>query len=109
MTTLSIKDVPEPWAEVLRQRAADNHRSLQGELMAILESVVNTHESNALNQPAKSWVSRPSLVQPEKDGARRKGSRTLEQIMLEHLARHPEPFVTAQSAVEMIREDRDSR
>lgn len=31
---LSIKDVPEDVAEALRQRAARNHGSLQGELMA---------------------------------------------------------------------------
>ena len=35
--TLSVKNVPEKVAERLRQRAARNHRSLQGELMAILE------------------------------------------------------------------------
>lgn len=35
--TLSVKNVPQALAERLRQRAAANHRSLQGELMAILE------------------------------------------------------------------------
>ena len=35
--TLSIKNVPEHLAERLRQRAAASHRSMQGELMAILE------------------------------------------------------------------------
>ena len=40
MSNLSIKDVPEAWAESLRQRAARNHRSLQGELMAIIERAV---------------------------------------------------------------------
>ena len=40
MSNLSIKDVPEAWAERLRQRAARNHRSLQGELMAIIERAV---------------------------------------------------------------------
>ncbi len=40
MSNLSIKDVPEAWAESLRQRAARNHRSLQGELMAIIEMAV---------------------------------------------------------------------
>ncbi len=35
--TLSVKNVPEKLAERLRQRAARNHRSRQGELMAILE------------------------------------------------------------------------
>jgi len=40
MPNLSIKDVPEALAEALRQRAARNHRSLQGELMALLEEAV---------------------------------------------------------------------
>ena len=35
--TLTIKQVPERLAEKLRLRAAASHRSLQGELMAILE------------------------------------------------------------------------
>jgi plasmid stability protein len=34
---LSIKSVPDDIAEELRARAARNHRSLQGELMAIIE------------------------------------------------------------------------
>ena len=35
---LSIKNVPEAWVEVLRDRAKRNHRSMQGELMAIIET-----------------------------------------------------------------------
>ncbi|HEY2618409.1 MAG TPA: hypothetical protein VGI78_13805 [Acetobacteraceae bacterium] len=38
--TLSVKNVPDDLARRLKERAARNHRSLQGELMAILESVV---------------------------------------------------------------------
>ena len=34
---LSIKSVPEELVEKLRKRAEKNHRSLQGELMTILE------------------------------------------------------------------------
>jgi plasmid stability protein len=34
---LSVKNVPDELAEKLRQRAERNHRSLQRELMAILE------------------------------------------------------------------------
>ena len=34
---LSVKNVPEALAAKLRERAERNHRSLQGELMAILE------------------------------------------------------------------------
>lgn len=38
--SLSVKDVPQELAEALRQRAARNHRSLQGELLHILETAV---------------------------------------------------------------------
>ena len=38
---LSIKNVPDSLAETLRARAERNHRSLQGELMAILERAVD--------------------------------------------------------------------
>ena len=38
---LSIKNVPDALAERLRKRAQRAHRSLQGELMAILEGAVN--------------------------------------------------------------------
>jgi len=37
---LSIKSVPDALAASLRARAARHHRSLQGELMAILEEAV---------------------------------------------------------------------
>lgn len=37
---LSIKNVPEALVERLRRRAAANHRSLQGELMSVLEQTV---------------------------------------------------------------------
>ncbi len=37
---LSIKNTPDQVAERLRQRAARNRRSLQGELLAIVEAAV---------------------------------------------------------------------
>ena len=37
---LSIKNVPDGLVERLRKRAKRHHRSLQGELMAILEEVL---------------------------------------------------------------------
>lgn len=42
--TLTIKNVPDELAEQLRQLAAAHHRSLQGELMAIVESVVRNED-----------------------------------------------------------------
>jgi antitoxin FitA len=47
---LSIKNVPEAMAAKLRERADRNHRSLQGELMAILENAAiepNVGRANA--------------------------------------------------------------
>lgn len=41
VVNLSVKNVPEALAAKLRERAERNHRSLQGELMAILEAAAN--------------------------------------------------------------------
>ena len=41
---LSIKNVPEALVEQLRQRAKKNHRSLQGELMAVLEQTISPRQ-----------------------------------------------------------------
>lgn len=88
---LSIKGVPEPLAERLRQRAERNHRSLQGELMAIVEQAV------AAQQP-----------QSRSAGIRR-AHKTIEQIALEHRALYPRPFADVPRAVDLVREDRDAR
>ena len=61
MPNLSIKDVPETLAEKLRQRAARNHRSLQGELMALLDAAANepmatTTRSTAASAPLPTRV-----------------------------------------------------
>lgn len=39
--SLSIKDVPDHLAAALRERARRNHRSIQGELMAMLERTLD--------------------------------------------------------------------
>jgi antitoxin FitA len=44
---LSIKDVPDQLADALRDRAQRNHRSLQGEMMAMLEAHVGTRPFKA--------------------------------------------------------------
>ena len=40
--TLSIKNAPDEIVKRLKERAERHHRSLQGELMAILEEAVGT-------------------------------------------------------------------
>jgi hypothetical protein len=41
---LSIKNVPDEVVDQLRKRAAFNRRSLQGELLAIVEAVAREHQ-----------------------------------------------------------------
>jgi plasmid stability protein len=44
MPDLSIKNVPNDVVERLRRRAERNHRSLQGELLAIIETAVREEQ-----------------------------------------------------------------
>ena len=47
---LSIKNVPDELAERLRERARRAHRSLQGELMVILEEAVQPRRRMAADE-----------------------------------------------------------
>ena len=76
---LSIKNAPDDVVASLKARAIRNHRSLQGELMAILEEV-------AREKPKSQ-------------------ARTIEELSARIRAiGHPSPS----EAVQMVREDRDS-
>lgn len=48
MISFSIKGVPEDLARELRTRAARNHRSIQGELMDILEQALRPRPFRAM-------------------------------------------------------------
>jgi len=108
MPNISVKDVPEAWAEALRQRAARNHRSLQGELMAMIEAaVVNTVPMVPVPTPGEQDV----VVGYGAGGYPivRKGWKTVQQVAAELRALYPEPVTDAPLGVDIIREDRDSR
>lgn len=102
MATISIKDVPDLWAEALRRRAARNHRSLQGELMAILEL------SLAGMPQATSDVSAIGPVWGGAVGAPREG-RSVEQVARAMAAKYPQPVADLPLGVDIIRNDRDAR
>lgn len=97
---LSIKGVPDELAERLRKRAERNHRSLQGELMAIIEQAAA--DDRAPSRPATAGLRRGEATV-------RRGSKTIEQIAAELRALHPEPRRDLPLAVDIIRRDRDSR
>ena len=90
---ISIKDVPESWAETLRRRATRNHRSLQGELMAILEQMVL---AEAVSSP-------PPAV------GRRRGTKTLEELTVEQRRLFPRPVVNGPLGTDIIQRIRDAR
>ncbi len=74
--TLSIKNVPRDLADRLQARAVRNHRSLQGELMAVLDEASRTltvddlavfAERSGLRTPANS----AKFLRQDRDGRRR--------------------------------------
>lgn len=75
--TLSVKNVPSALADRLRKRAASNHRSLQGELLAILEEaarprltvdeVAEIVKKLRLRGPSES----AAMIRADRDGRRR--------------------------------------
>ncbi len=87
MPTLTIKDVPEQWAEKLRQIAARNHRSLQDELFAMVEQVI------AGSVPSLSLNPRLSV----------------QEVYEKTLLRHPKSDLYGPQSLDIIRQDRDSR
>ena len=109
MTTLSIKDVPETWAEALRQRAARNHRSLQGELMAIVEQALSGGAPFATEAPGERG--RPRIVGYDSAGHPivRVGWKTVAQVAADLKAKFPNGVGAQMSSIDIIRQDRDSR
>jgi hypothetical protein len=99
MPNLSIKDVPETVAAALRQRAARNHRSLQGELMALVSGAA-AEEAQAA--PLHGW--QPGPPRPAAGP-----TKTLEQVAGEHRRRHARPIGTGPRATDVLRAERDAR
>ena len=90
---LSIKNVPDKIAERLRRRAARNHRSLQGELMAMLECATSDGDAagNEFGDEHRGYRAEERLTASQVlTRARERGIRT-----------------EGKSVVDMIREDRD--
>jgi len=74
--TLSVKNVPRDLARRLKARAAGNHRSLQGELLAILtQAGATTTVSELAALVTRMGLETPSdsaaMVRSDRDGRRR--------------------------------------
>lgn len=98
----SIKRVPDAIAARLRARAADNHRSLQRELMAIVEVAAATPAAFGAADESAGVASR---------GQPRAGKRLrpIEEVAQELDKLFPRPLTRGPSSVEIIRAMRDGR
>ena len=103
MPNLSIKNVPEPVVEKLRQLAAANHRSLQGELMAMVCQAAEGLERGSAPEHRKRESDEGASGHVES------GWKSIEQIWEEHRSRRAEPVSEGPRAVDVIREERDAR
>lgn len=94
MPNLSIKNVPEHVVKKLRQRAVQNHRSLQGELLELIcritEDDLPDNNSIAKEGELSGWLSIEEIAADIKSSRRRGGAK-------------------APLAVDIVRQDRDSR
>jgi plasmid stability protein len=97
MPSLSIKDVPEDVVQRLRERAARNHRSLQGELMALI------------TEAAGLEVARASPLAASHPAPEHRQGKSVAQIAREHRARWPDPVSDVPRAVDIVRAERDAR
>ena len=112
---LSIRNVPDELAERLRARAKQNHRSLQGELMAMIEATA-TENLPAAKTPLR-WPSEAArLVRESRDidggfeetspGMRRMRRLTASEVLAQMRALGVR---TPGSATEIVRRMRDER
>ena len=109
MPNLSIKDVPAHVAQRLRERAARNHRSLQGELMALITRAALDEAGAGVAESPQAAVRSAAPGPSPVPGASPTQAKTIEQIAAEHRERWPQPFASGPFAVDIIRADRDAR
>jgi plasmid stability protein len=104
--TLTVKHVPERIAEKLRLRAAASHRSLQGELMAILAAAVLEGVAQVREPPAEYAGSAAGAKRSSKRNETRARRLTLAELW--ERSRRLGPASRSESAA-ILRRLRDER
>ncbi len=99
---LSVKNVPDQLAEKLRRRAEANHRSLQGELMALLEASLQQGPAVSVESVT---VSGPAASTPQAE----KLSVAELGLLLRQIIPIADSLPKGTSAVEIVRRMRDGR
>lgn len=89
---LSVKNVPEALAQRLRERAEGNHRSLQRELVSILEQAVSDNARLVAERGVPGPIGRP-----------------IEEIIAASRALFVRARSGGDAAVDLVRQMRDAR
>jgi plasmid stability protein len=104
----SVKHVPDELAERLRRRAERNRRSLQCELLCILEAAAMAEDASArVAEPRQASYGSLKSKRAVAPGRKPLGRLTLEQLW-ERARRFGAPF-PGESSTSLIRRDRDER
>ena len=109
VVSLSIKNVPDDVVERLRERAKRNHRSMQGELITILEEAIGP-EKITLAEAVRRTKELGLKTEGDSTAMIREGRDSGRVTLRDLTARARElGLETDDDAVWMIREDRDAR
>jgi len=105
----SIKRVPDETAQRLRQRAERNRRSLQRELLTILEQAVTTADPwpQIMEPPPVAYTARPTTNKTRGNPRAASGKLDIEQLW--QRARALGAPAPGESSTSLIRKDRDAR
>jgi plasmid stability protein len=109
-TTFTIKQVPDPLANRLRRRAASNHRSLQRELLLILENAAQSPESSSSASARIAEPAAPVYLRTTPTARRRdlgKGKKLSLDQLWQRARRLGAP--SASESTDIVRRDRDAR
>jgi plasmid stability protein len=104
--TLTIKQVPDALARKLRARAAARHRSLQGELMAILHEAITDQPIAFQPDPAPYRVKASAKARKAPEHGRR---LTLEELWQRSRRLGPKSPSESTAIVRRLREERHGR
>jgi plasmid stability protein len=109
MPNLSIKNVPDEIVAKLRERAVANHRSLQGELMALVYSAVVNAAEVEEEVEVEVEVKGKAAYKPAAPDCLESGWKSVDEILADRIDEHARPVTRGPRAVDIIRRERDAR
>lgn len=110
-TTFTIKQIPEALAGRLRRRAAANHRSLQRELLLILEDAAESSGAATMGSMRVREPAAPAYLPAPAPARRSRGIVDPGKLSLQELWQRARKLGARSRAesTDLIRRDRDAR